>query len=72
LRDTIAFVSTYSHPSRDSVEQTLRAAFPEYRFENVSLVEVVKRHKEWLVPNTWYLLKEYGRDVFARRRGHIL
>lgn len=68
MKDSIAFISTYQHPSRDSVEQMLRAAFPEFRIDNITTVDVVKQHKEWLVPNTWFTLKEYGPDLLGRRR----
>lgn len=41
---------------------------PDFRFENVSLVEVVKQHREWMAPNTWFVAREYGTDLLARRR----
>src|SRR5688500_919212 len=46
----------------------LRTAFADFRIQNISLLEVVKRHRSWLVPNTWFVAKEYGVDLLARRR----
>ena len=37
----IALVSTYDHPTRDSIERMLTAAFPEYQIENFSVVDVL-------------------------------
>jgi glycosyltransferase involved in cell wall biosynthesis len=61
--DTIAFVSTYEHPSRDSVERMVREAFPEYRVENIVLKDVVKAHLRWLVPNAAFVAAEYGARI---------
>jgi glycosyltransferase involved in cell wall biosynthesis len=66
-KDTIAFVSTYFHPSRDSIERMLRDTFPDYRLENISTLDVVKRHKNWVVPNLLYVLKEYGGSLLGGR-----
>ena len=63
----IALVSTYDHPTRDSIERMLTAAFPEYQIENFSVVEVLKRHRQWIAPNLWHVATEYGREI-ARRR----
>jgi glycosyltransferase involved in cell wall biosynthesis len=65
-RDTIAFVSTYDHPSRDSIERTVREAFPEYRLENIVLHAVVKKHLRWLLPNLFYVAGEYGGRILRR------
>ena len=65
--DTIAFISTYEHPSRDSIERTLRQAFPEYRFENISLLEVIKAHKTWLLPNLIAVAAQFGPRILKRR-----
>jgi glycosyltransferase involved in cell wall biosynthesis len=59
-KDSIAFVSTYDHPSRDSIERTIREAFPDHRLENISLHALVKKHLEWLPPNLGYVAAEYG------------
>jgi glycosyltransferase involved in cell wall biosynthesis len=66
-QDTIAFISTYDHPSRDSIERTVQAAFPEYRVRNVWLRDIIKRHAGWIAPNLWYVGKEYGLASFASR-----
>ena len=65
--DTIAFISTYEHPSRDSIERTLRQAFPEYRLENISLLEVIKAHKVWLLPNLIAVALQFGSKILRRR-----
>jgi glycosyltransferase involved in cell wall biosynthesis len=62
-QDTIAFISTYDHPSRDSVESTIREAFPEYRLENIVIKDVVKRGRGWVVPNAFYVAGEYGTRI---------
>jgi glycosyltransferase involved in cell wall biosynthesis len=75
-RDTIAFVSTYDHPSRDSVEAAIREAFPEYRLENIVLKDVVKKYGRWLAPNLCYTAAEFGADILRRekslREGYLL
>lgn len=58
--DTIAFISTYEHPSRDSIEQTVREAFPEYRLENIVLKDLVKARRRWMLPNLYHIVSEYG------------
>ena len=63
----LALVSTYAHPTRDSIERMLTAAFPEYQVENFSVTEVLKRHREWIAPNLWHVATEYGREIAARR-----
>ncbi len=63
----VALISTYQHPTRDSIEAMLTEAFPEYPIENFSVAQIVKRHKAWMVPNAWYIAKEHGRAVASRR-----
>ena len=58
--DTIAFISTYDHPSRDSIERTVREAFPEYRLENIVLKDLVKARRRWMLPNLYHIVSEYG------------
>jgi glycosyltransferase involved in cell wall biosynthesis len=67
-QDTIAFISTYEHPSRDSIERTVQKAFPEYRVENFRLNDVVKRHPRWIAPNLCYVAREYGLQAFSSRK----
>src|ERR1700722_819751 len=67
---TIAFISTYEHPSRDSIELTLRNAFPEYRLENIVLSDLVKRHRRWLLPNLYNVAWEYG-DKLLKGNGSL-
>lgn len=66
-KDTIAFISTYAHPSRDSVEKMLHSAFPEYKVENFSMLEIVKKNRQWIVPNLYFVVREYGREILQRR-----
>jgi glycosyltransferase involved in cell wall biosynthesis len=63
----MALVSTYAHPTRDSIERMLTAAFPEFQVENFSVTEVLKRHREWIAPNLWHVAAEFGGEI-ARRR----
>jgi glycosyltransferase involved in cell wall biosynthesis len=65
-RDTIAFISPYDHPSRDSIERTVREAFPEYRLENIVLHALVKRHLRWVVPNLCCVGGQYAGKIFRR------
>ena len=62
-RDTIALISTYIHPSGDSVGRMLRGAFPEFRFETFSILNIVKEQRRWLDPNLWHMLREYGTGI---------
>jgi glycosyltransferase involved in cell wall biosynthesis len=63
----IALVNTYNHPARDSIERMLAGAFPEFQIENLTVLDIVKRHRSWIVPNMWHVAAEYGHDL-ARRR----
>jgi glycosyltransferase involved in cell wall biosynthesis len=62
----IAFVSTYEHPSRDSIERTVQEAFPEFRMEHVAVRDVLKAHPRWRLPNLYYLAAEYGGRILRR------
>jgi glycosyltransferase involved in cell wall biosynthesis len=64
--DTIAFISTYEHPSRDSVEATIREAFPEYRVDTIVVKDVVKKNLRWLPLNLGYVAAEYGKRLLRR------
>jgi glycosyltransferase involved in cell wall biosynthesis len=66
-KDTIAFVSTYAHPSRDSIEKALRDVFPEFKLEVIDLSTVIKAHPAWKILNGLATLKEYGNDLISRR-----
>jgi hypothetical protein len=44
-KPNIAFVSTYEHPSRDSIERTIGEAFPEFRLEHVAVRDVLKANR---------------------------
>jgi glycosyltransferase involved in cell wall biosynthesis len=59
----IALVSTYSHLSGLSIERMMGAAFPECGVDLLSVSEIVKQHRTWIVPNLWYVAREYGRKV---------
>ncbi len=63
----IALVSTYGHLSGRSIERMMRAAFPEYPVDLLSVSEIVKHKPSWIVPNAWYVAKEYGRKVAQKR-----
>lgn len=65
-----ALVSTYDHPTRDSIERMLTQAFPDFEIENFSVVDVVKRHPRWIAPNLWHVASEYGRSI-ARRNTSV-
>jgi len=62
-----ALVSTYAHLSRNSMERMLTAGFPEFEVENFSVDEVVKRNWRWIVPNMWYVAREFGRKLVRRQ-----
>jgi glycosyltransferase involved in cell wall biosynthesis len=67
-KDTIAFVSTYEHPSRDSVERVLRSEFPQFRFEVIDVGDIIRAHKSaWRLPNLLCTFREYGGNVLLRR-----
>jgi glycosyltransferase involved in cell wall biosynthesis len=57
---SIAFISTYDHPSRDSVEAMLREAFPEFNLEIFSTTALIKKHRRWWFPNSRFVAAEYG------------
>ena len=60
-------VSTYFHHSRDSIQQMLAAAFPEYQIDNIPADEIVAKFKTWIAPNLLYVGREFGIDVLLRR-----
>lgn len=62
-QDTIALIATYIHPSQDSIEQMVRTAFPEYRVEKISILDLVKARKRWIAPNLLSVAREYGSNV---------
>ncbi len=64
--DTIAFISTYEHPSRDSIEATVREAFPELRLDIILVKDVVKENLRWLPVNMGYVAAEYGARLVRR------
>jgi hypothetical protein len=63
---TIALISTYDHPTRDSVEAMLRQSFPEFELENFPVVSIIKRNRRWLLPNLRYMATEYGRRLLRK------
>ncbi len=66
-RKKIALISTYTHPSRDSVEHMLVNAFPEYTIENISINDIVRQSRDWIPQNLWYVGKEFGYDILLKR-----
>jgi glycosyltransferase involved in cell wall biosynthesis len=66
-RNKIALVSTYFHHSRDSIQQMLAAAFPEYQIDNIFADEVITKFKNWIPPNLLYVGREFGMDILLRR-----
>jgi len=66
-RKKIALISTYTHPSRDSVEYMLANAFPEYPIENISIDDMIRQSKDWIPQNLWYVGKEFGYDILLKR-----
>jgi glycosyltransferase involved in cell wall biosynthesis len=66
-RVRIALVSTYQHPTRDSIERMLIETFPDFQVEDFAVADIVKRHKTWIPPNLWYVAREYGRALASRR-----
>src|SRR5215831_855510 len=65
-KDTIALVSSYTHPSRDSIVQMVREAFPEYRVETITILDLVKKNRHWRLPNLYHFAKEFGVKVALR------
>jgi len=63
----IAFISTYEHPTRASVEKMLREAFPDREMDVIHVKDVIRRHREWVIPNLICMIREYWRQLLARR-----
>jgi glycosyltransferase involved in cell wall biosynthesis len=68
-RDSIAFISSYEHPSRDNIERTVSRAFPEYRLEHVRVFDLIKKHRHWHLPNLYHLAAEFGGKIATRDAG---
>ncbi len=66
MKGRIALVSTYAHLSRNSMERMLKAGFPEYEVDNLSVDDVVRRNWSWIPANLWSAGKEFGHEL-ARR-----
>jgi glycosyltransferase involved in cell wall biosynthesis len=64
---SIAFISTYSHPSRDSMERMLREAFPDFQLHDIELMKVVKANARWAPANALHAAAEFGGEVLAGR-----
>src|SRR5687768_4100415 len=64
---SIAFISTYSHPSRDSMEHMLREAFPDFELHDIELMKVVKANARWAPANALHAAAEFGGKVLAGR-----
>jgi glycosyltransferase involved in cell wall biosynthesis len=65
-KNSIAFVSTYAHPTRDRVERLLREVFPEYELEIIDVGDVFNR-RAWKGLNVLWTAKEYGHELLLRR-----
>ena len=63
MANTIAFISTYIHHTQDSVHKMLRAAFPEYEIETISILDIVKQRQRWILPNLYCVAREYGSNI---------
>jgi glycosyltransferase involved in cell wall biosynthesis len=65
-REAIAYVTSYSHPSKDSIERMLRETFPEFCVDVISIEAIVRERRRWLVPNLLYAMKTSGARVVSR------
>jgi len=63
----IAFISTYEHPTRASVEKMLRKAFPDHDMDVIHVKDVIRQHREWVIPNLTCMVREYWRQLLVRR-----
>ncbi|MBV8742337.1 MAG: glycosyltransferase family 4 protein [Sinobacteraceae bacterium] len=63
----LAFVNTYAHLTRSSVENMLAESFPEFTIDHFSIVELIKQHPAWIPPNLLYTFGESGRAMLQRR-----
>jgi glycosyltransferase involved in cell wall biosynthesis len=66
-RKSIAFISTYDHVSRDSIELTVRRAFPDHPFHHIVVTDVLRRNRRWQLPNLCYTACQFGGRI---ARGH--
>ena len=63
----LAFVNTYAHLTRSSVEKMLAESFPEFAIDHFSIVETIKQHPAWIAPNLLYTFAESARAMLQRR-----
>ena len=68
-KGAIALISSYDHPSRDSIERMLRGSFPEFAMTCLSTTALIKKHRRWWLPNSRFLLREYGARLARRTIG---
>lgn len=64
----IGFVNTHKHHINDNLYEQLKLKFPEYKVENIDLVNLIKQNKSLLTVNTFFTFAEYGFDILTRKR----
>jgi glycosyltransferase involved in cell wall biosynthesis len=65
-KNTIAFISTYEHHSRDSVESMVRSAFPEYRLEDFPLSRICEQDRIWMPAKVLAVATDFGVGALLR------
>jgi glycosyltransferase involved in cell wall biosynthesis len=60
---SIALISSYEHPSYGSIAAMVRQAFPEFEIQTFSTTAIIKNHLGWSLPNSGFILTEYGRRL---------
>jgi glycosyltransferase involved in cell wall biosynthesis len=68
MANRCAFIRRSSHPINDSIIRILSEQFPNYEIDVINVAELLKKRKALLLANMFFVFKEYGLEILARRK----
>ena len=68
MNKKFAFISAHYHPQSDNTLKILKESFPEYHFDIIRIVDIVKANKKIAILNIYHTLKEYGWEILLRKK----
>ncbi len=71
MKKKIAFLYVWAHPPiRQSVEDMLSEAFPEYEVEPIGIGKMLKYRPDLMALNEFSVARHYGIDILAGKKRH--
>lgn len=64
----IAFITAHEHPQTDNTLKILEDNFPDYKFDIIRIVDLLKKEKIIVLFNVFFTFKEYGLDLLTNRK----